>query len=165
LVQQRRKTEEDEINMRNFMREGDLLVAEIKSVSYAEKMIGLHIRNERFGRLGRGYLVEVNNCLVRKTKSQFVEHKGVQFIFGMNGFVWLAPASGELGADYLEVAAKFRNLLLLLNESFVSIGPDFLFEVNGALGEYRARDLLVPENREKILEKVRGISRNKGSKI
>lgn len=150
--------------MRHFMREGDLLVAEIKSVSYAEKMIGLHIRNERFGRLGRGVLVEVNNCLVRKCKSQFVVEAGVQFIFGMNGFVWLAPADGNFSPEFFETAARFRNLLLLFNDAFVTIAPDTLFEFNATLGGCRARDLLVPENRDKILAEVRAFVLARGAK-
>lgn len=137
------------------MSEGDLLVAEIKGISYSEKLISLHIRNDRFGKLGKGVLVEVNNCLIGKMKQHFVEHKNVQFIFGINGFIWMSPASGVFTAEFHESVAKFRNLIGILNDAFVSITADFLFEINALLGAYKAKDLIVPENRVKITDQIK----------
>lgn len=43
--------------MREFLDEGDIVVAEIKSVSHSEGNIGLHIRHEKFGKQKQGVLV------------------------------------------------------------------------------------------------------------
>ena len=54
---QRRKTEEDERQMRKFLTEGDLVVAEVQQISNMDKSINLHIRNESFGKLKSGALL------------------------------------------------------------------------------------------------------------
>lgn len=47
---QRRKLESDELQMRNFFEEGDLLVAEVQSLS-ADGTMSLHTRSLRYGKV------------------------------------------------------------------------------------------------------------------
>lgn len=137
------------------MDENDLIVAEIKGISYAEKLISLHIRNDKFGKLGNGVLVEVNNCLIGKMKTHFWEHKGVQLIFGINGFIWMAPVNGIFSPEFLENVARFRNLISIFNDSFISILPEFLFEVHTLTASHKSKDLIVPENRAMITQQIK----------
>lgn len=151
--------------MKGFMKENDLIVAEIKGINYSEKQISLHIRNEKFGKLGKGLLVEVNNCLIPKMKTHFIDFAGVSFIFGTNGYIWLqSAAGGEATAECLENIAKFRNLIMILNESFFIVHPDMLSELHKKLTGYRARDLIVPENRKAVLEIIKTAMINHASK-
>lgn len=149
---QRRKTEEDEQRMREFLAEGDLLVAEVKDAS-PDHGLGLHIRDEKYRRLSGGLLVPVNNCLIRKMKSHFVDRHGVQFIFALNGFIWLAPKDplAELTPETFETLAKFRNLILILNQAKVNISPQFLFDLFTQTAQNKAKDLLLRPNRDAII--------------
>jgi exosome complex component RRP4 len=63
---QRRKTEEDERQMRQFLCEGDLVVAEVQQISNQDKSISIHIRNNNFGKLQNGFLTKVSSDLVKK---------------------------------------------------------------------------------------------------
>ena len=55
--------------MREFLKEGDLIVCEIKNINLNDKSINLHIRHNKFGLLKKGILIEVNSCLVKRMKS------------------------------------------------------------------------------------------------
>ena len=58
LANQRRKLESDELQMRNFFEEGDLLVAEVQAF-YADGTMSLHTRSLKYGK------VKVVLCLSR----------------------------------------------------------------------------------------------------
>jgi hypothetical protein len=48
--EQRRKVESDELQMRNFFEEGDLLVAEVQSF-FADGAMSLHTRSLKYGKV------------------------------------------------------------------------------------------------------------------
>lgn len=111
---QRKKLESDELQMRSFFQEGDLVVAEVQSV-FQDGSVGLHTRSLRYGKLRNGALVIVPPVLVRRHKSHFLTlpswpADGVDLVLGLNGWVWVskhvefdvAKAEGE-GADLDEV--------------------------------------------------------------
>ena len=52
----RRKSETDELQMRKFLKEGDLLNAEVQSL-YADGSASLHTRSLRYGKLRNGYFL------------------------------------------------------------------------------------------------------------
>jgi len=49
-LSQRRKLESDELQMRNFFEEGDLLVAEVQAF-YLDGSMSLHTRSLRYGKV------------------------------------------------------------------------------------------------------------------
>ncbi|KAG8901870.1 exosome non-catalytic core subunit rrp4 [Tulasnella sp. 403] len=92
---QRRKLESDELQMRNFFEEGDLLVAEVHAF-FADGSLSLHTRSLRYGKLRNGQLVAVPPMLIRRLKSHFVQlHCGVDLILGMNGYIWVCKHAKE----------------------------------------------------------------------
>ncbi|KAI9026896.1 hypothetical protein DFJ74DRAFT_604316 [Hyaloraphidium curvatum] len=99
---QRRKTEMDELNMRSFFEEGDLICAEIQSF-FGDGAASLHTRNLRYGKaastlsplyiarqLRNGSLVVVPAAQVKRMKSHFHSLPfGVDMIVGINGYIWV----------------------------------------------------------------------------
>ena len=106
---QRRKTAEDESNMRNIFRETDLISAEIQTVRH-DGGIHVHARSQKYGKLGKGVVVEVPASLVHRQRQHFhtLDDLGVDVIFGCNGMVWVAPGREEgTGVDTPE---RMRNV-------------------------------------------------------
>ena len=132
--------------MREFLEEGDVVVSEIKSVSFADKSIGLHIRHEKFGKQGKGIVVSVSTCLLHRMKTQFYERGNIKMVFGLNGIIWLSPSSEEITVSVLGDLAKMRAIIILLDRIMVTITPEFLFEIMATTFEYTAKDLLLPTN-------------------
>ncbi|KAF8518947.1 exosome complex exonuclease rrp4 [Hysterangium stoloniferum] len=102
---QRRKLESDELQMRTFFEEGDLLVAEVQGIS-SDGSMQLHTRTLKFGKLRNGQLVTVPPILVRRLQSQFYAMPcGVDLILGLNGYIWVSKhvrqqeQEGEVGFD------------------------------------------------------------------
>ncbi|KAF8629047.1 hypothetical protein AX15_003547 [Amanita polypyramis BW_CC] len=102
---QRRKLESDELQMRNFFEEGDLLVAEVQAF-FSDGAMSLHTRSLKYGKLRNGQLVTVSPTLVRRLKSHFVALPcGVDLILGLNGYIWVSKhvkeneQEGEEGFD------------------------------------------------------------------
>ncbi|KAI0812554.1 hypothetical protein BC629DRAFT_1280262 [Irpex lacteus] len=102
---QRRKLESDELQMRTFFEEGDLLVAEVQAF-FADGAMSLHTRSLRYGKLRNGQLVVVPPVLIRRLKSHFIALPcGVDLILGLNGYIWVSKhvkeseQEGEEGFD------------------------------------------------------------------
>jgi exosome complex component RRP4 len=104
---QRRRTAEDELNMRQLYGEGDLISAEVQSF-YADGAVALHTRSLKYGKLAGGQLVQVQHNLIKRQKQHFValEALGVDIIFGVNGAVWIAPWAPKPAAADLPPAAQ-----------------------------------------------------------
>ncbi|KAF8489880.1 exosome complex exonuclease rrp4 [Russula emetica] len=102
---QRRKLESDELQMRTFFEEGDLLVAEVQAF-FADGAMSLHTRSLKYGKLRNGQLVSVPPILIRRLKSHFCSlPSGVDLILGLNGYIWISKhvrdneKEGEEGFD------------------------------------------------------------------
>jgi exosome complex component RRP4 len=102
---QRRKLESDELQMRSFFEEGDLLVAEVQAF-FADGAMSLHTRSLKYGKLRNGQLVSVPPILIRRLKSHFCSlPSGVDLILGLNGYIWISKhvqdneKEGEEGFD------------------------------------------------------------------
>ncbi|KAL3146314.1 hypothetical protein ABBQ32_003010 [Trebouxia sp. C0010 RCD-2024] len=93
---QRRRTAEDELNMREVYTEGDLISAEVQSF-YADGAIALHTRSLKYGKLANGQIVEVPPNLIKRQKQHFttLEGTGVQLILGLNGVIWVSAESKQ----------------------------------------------------------------------
>lgn len=89
----RRKSDDDELNMRDFLKEGDLLNAEVQML-YSDGGCALHTRSLRYGKLRNGMLCRVPAQLVLQQLSQsHLLEGGVEVIMGANGYVWLRQAA------------------------------------------------------------------------
>ena len=96
---QRRKLESDELQMREFFTEGDLLVAEVQNF-FGDGSMSLHTRSLKYGKLRNGLLVTVPPALVVRLKSHFRSLPcGVDLILGLNGMIWVAASSSKSGAS------------------------------------------------------------------
>ena len=146
--------------MREFLELGDLIVAEIKSVSKVDFNINLHLRHEKFGKLQNGALIPVNNSLIKRMTKHIVEYKDLEFTFAVNGFIWIKSLAVD--SESLEKIAKFRNLVRILDDSMIPIYPTMLFDLYEQSVDVKAKDLLLSANRKKISESVKTsiLSRN-----
>lgn len=91
----RRKSESDELQMRNFLKEGDLLNAEVQSV-FSNGSASLHTRSLKYGKLRNGIFLQVPSSLIIKSKNHSHDLPGgVTVILGVNGYVWLSKTSGS----------------------------------------------------------------------
>lgn len=95
----RRRTAVDELNIRTFFTEGDLLVAEVQSI-YSDGGASLHTRSLKYGKLRNGYFLSVTGTgggggVVRSRRQIWtvsVANGGgeVDIILGVNGYIWIA---------------------------------------------------------------------------
>ncbi|WVR07298.1 hypothetical protein IAU60_004339 [Kwoniella sp. DSM 27419] len=97
---QRRKIESDALKMREFLAEGDLLVAEVQAF-FGDGAMSLHTRSLKYGKLRNGQLLTVSPQLIRRLKSHF-HHipppcgpTGVDIILGLNGFIWVSSGTSQ----------------------------------------------------------------------
>ena len=102
----RRRTANDELQMRKYFQEGDLLVAEVQQVSSSDGSATLHARSLKYGKLRNGVFLAVAGTggggVVRSRRQQFVVgHVGgeVDVILGVNGYVWLSRHLEEVKAE------------------------------------------------------------------
>ncbi|KAF8310083.1 hypothetical protein DL93DRAFT_2062391 [Clavulina sp. PMI_390] len=110
---QRRKLEADELQMRSFFEEGDLLVAEVQSL-FADGAPSLHTRSLKFGKLRNGQLVSVSSTLIRRLKSHFFSMPcGVDVILGMNGYIWVSKhvqQNMQVGEEGFDAEGVYSNV-------------------------------------------------------
>ena len=99
---QRRKQAEDELAMRKFFGEGEIVCAEVQMI-HQDGSISLHTRNYKYGKLCTGTLVSVSPALIRRSRTYFhqiasstaanaEEESGIELIIGVNGAVWIGKA-------------------------------------------------------------------------
>lgn len=109
---QRRKLESDELQMRTFFEEGDLLVAEVQAF-FADGAMSLHTRSLKYGKLRNGQLVTVPPALIRRLKSHFLTLPcGVDLILGLNGYIWISKhvkQSEQEGEEGFDAEAVYSN--------------------------------------------------------
>uniref|UniRef100_A0A2P2KCE9 Uncharacterized protein n=1 Tax=Rhizophora mucronata TaxID=61149 RepID=A0A2P2KCE9_RHIMU len=87
---QRRRTAVDELNMRSFFGENDLVCAEVRNLQN-DGSVQLQARSQKYGKLEKGQLLKISPYLVKRQKQHFhhLEHYGVDLILGCNGFIWV----------------------------------------------------------------------------
>lgn len=85
----RRKSESDELQMRTFLKEGDLLNAEVQTI-FNNGIASLHTRSLKYGKLRNGFFLKVPSSLIIKSKNHSYDLPGnVSIILGVNGYIWL----------------------------------------------------------------------------
>ncbi|KAK6465661.1 hypothetical protein DFJ63DRAFT_27555 [Scheffersomyces coipomensis] len=85
----RRKSETDELQMRNFLKEGDLLNAEVQTI-FNNGIASLHTRSLKYGKLRNGMFLKVPSSLIIKSKNHAFDLPGnISCVLGVNGYIWL----------------------------------------------------------------------------
>lgn len=103
-ILQRRKLESDELQMRNYFAEGDVLVCEVQAF-FGDGSVSLHTRSLRAGKLKlrNGMLVQLPSAaMMPRFKSHFISLPcGIDIVAGLNGRLWVYASlqSGLTSAD------------------------------------------------------------------
>ena len=98
---QRRRTDEDKMQMRDYFQEGDVFACEIQKIMESGEVI-VHCRSNKYGILRNGQLVQVDGSLVRRQAMHFVTvptgtGETVQLVLGNNGWIWIGVPSKQTG--------------------------------------------------------------------
>lgn len=155
---QRRRTYEDELNMRMVFEENDLISAEVQELRHGGN-IALHTRSLRYGKLTHGQFVKVAPALVKRSKKHFhhLVPCDVSAILGNNGYIFLWEGgldnteNGPVGnsedvdmedadaiptkksivstAEGRKRVARVKNAMLALNNAFIAIHPETIIDV------------------------------------
>lgn len=167
---QRRKTQEDALNMRSLYAENDLIVAEVHS-PFQDGTLSLQTRSSRYGKLENGIFVRVHAALVKRCTQHFHTFSfGVQAILGNNGYIWLTKAresnkhqqhvafmsvskSEQESESNVEISGKdrenicrVRNAILALETQFLPIYPQTIMEVYDSSLKMDVKDMMIPDN-------------------
>lgn len=173
---QRRRNQEDELNMRSFFREGDLVSAEVQELR-GDGGVALHTRSLRYGKLERGQFVAAQAALVKRAKKHFhVLPCGVHIILGNNGYVFLSVLAADEegvaeGPDSAALArveptpaqrmaiARVRNCIVALDLEFVAISPATIMNVftTSVEREIPVADMLRPDVARAIVTGARDL--------
>ncbi|KAF2096450.1 exosome complex exonuclease Rrp4 [Rhizodiscina lignyota] len=110
----RRRTAVDELNIRTFFTEGDLLVAEVQSIR-SDGSASLHTRSLKYGKLRNGYFMSVSGSGgsggrrggVARSRRQVITIQTargggeIDVVLGVNGYIWIAKhvEPDEAGKD------------------------------------------------------------------
>ncbi|KAK5112536.1 hypothetical protein LTR85_011228 [Meristemomyces frigidus] len=127
----RKRTSVDELNIRAFFGEGDLLVAEVQSL-FQDGSASLHTRSLKYGKLRNGYFMAVAGTgggagVVRAKRQIFTLQTAhgageVDVILGVNGHIWIAKHTAE--ADAKSEAVGVNRLEEVANASMYSSQND-----------------------------------------
>ncbi|XP_013411591.1 exosome complex component RRP4 [Lingula anatina] len=165
----RRRSEEDERMMRDYLQEGDLISAEVQSV-FSDGSLSLHTRSLKYGKLGQGILLKVSPSLVKRRKTHFHNLPcGASIILGNNGYVWIAPILNEdtentggfiqnlepVAAVDREAMARLRNCVLALAEHKMMLFDTSVLYAYEESTKYTVKDLLKPEIMDEVVELTR----------
>lgn len=104
----RKRTETDELQIRTFFSEGDLLVAEVQSLRQ-DGSASLHTRSLKYGKLRNGVFMSISGVgggggVVRARRQVFTietVHGGgkVDVILGVNGYIWVSKYVELVGGE------------------------------------------------------------------
>ncbi len=104
----RKRTETDELQIRTFFSEGDLLVAEVQQL-HQDGTASLHTRSLKYGKLRNGVFMSVSGTgggsgvvrARRQVSTIDTAHGGgkVDIILGVNGYIWISKHIEIAGAD------------------------------------------------------------------
>jgi exosome complex component RRP4 len=145
---QRRRTDEDKMQMRDFFEEGDVFACEIQKIMENGEVI-VHCRSNKYGILRNGQLVKVDGSLVKRQATHLINFATpsghiLQLVLGNNGWIWIGLPSKQTGHiqslnftqmdSKCEVVdqgtriaiSKVRNSMIALAESFIEVTTESL---------------------------------------
>lgn len=165
----RRRSAEDELAMRDYLQEGDLISAEVQSV-FSDGAVSLHTRSLKYGKLGQGVLVQVSPSLVKRQKTHFHDLPcGASVILGNNGFIWIYPTTEQKDEEAggfttnlepvplsdREVISRLRNCIVALaTQKLMLFDTSILYCYEASL-PHQIKDILKPEVMEEIVLETR----------
>lgn len=105
----RKRTETDELQIRSFFSEGDLVVAEVQQL-HQDGAASLHTRSLKYGKLRNGVFVSVSGTGggggVVRSKRQVWTMEGanaagkIDVLLGVNGYIWISKhLDSEVAAE------------------------------------------------------------------
>jgi len=109
----RKRTSTDELQIRTFFSEGDLLVAEVQSL-FQDGSAALHTRSLKYGKLRNGVFLAVSGTgggggVVRSPRQVWTVHTGngggeVDVVLGVNGYIWISKhVSSEAASSQVSI--------------------------------------------------------------
>ncbi len=109
----RKRTSTDELQIRTFFSEGDLLVAEVQSI-FQDGSASLHTRSLKYGKLRDGVFLSVSGTgggggVVRSRRQVWTVNTGngggeVDVILGVNGYIWISKhVSNEAASSQVSI--------------------------------------------------------------
>jgi len=154
----RRRSAEDELSMRRYLSEGDLISAEVQNI-FNDGSLSLHTRSLKYGKLGQGVLLKVSPSLVKRRKTHFHTLPfGASIILGNNGFIWIYQTGGgdDEGGGFSadlnlvqraerEVMARLRNVVLALSTNGTLLWDTSIIYGYEASSKYSVTELLSPD--------------------
>lgn len=161
----RRKTTEDELMMRSYFKEGDLIVAEVQS-TFQDGSLSLHTRSLRYGRVGQGTLVKVPPFLVERCKVLFhnLPLLGVHLVLANNGYIWISAARTTEDIEYgfdlslepiplntRQSIARMRNCILILKAGKIMLNLTSCTKCYEESMEFQVKELLEEDVINKII--------------
>eukprot|EP00112_Aurelia_sp_Birch-Aquarium-sp1_P021747 Seg593.5 transcript_id=Seg593.5/GoldUCD/mRNA.D3Y31 product="Exosome complex component RRP4" pseudo=true protein_id=Seg593.5/GoldUCD/D3Y31 len=165
----RRRSAEDELLMREYLSEGDLIIAEVQSL-YADGSLSLHTRNLKYGKLPQGTLVQVSPSIVKRCKTHYHNLPcGAAVILGNNGYIWIGQVMSqqdlsvrgserkeeEISISERQVIARLQNCISCLAEHRVLLYDTTILYAYEASLRFKVKDLLRPEIQEEIVDETR----------
>ncbi|KAL5483723.1 hypothetical protein EMCRGX_G020131 [Ephydatia muelleri] len=178
----RRRSALDELQMREYFTEGDLISAEVQQV-FTDGSLSLHTRSLKYGKLAQGTLVTVPPSLVKRCKNHFHNMlAGASIILGNNGYIWLSsvvcddhqqpqlrfqiPSANEgpvqeenkpLTREEREAIARLRNCILALaNQKIMLFDTTIQYTYEASL-KYEVKELLKSDVIDEITEAAKRI--------
>lgn len=164
----RRKTTEDEMMMRSYFKEGDLIVAEVQS-TFQDGSLSLHTRSLRYGRVGQGTLVKVPPFLVERCKVLFhnLPMLGVHLILANNGHIWVSASRTDEELEYgfdlnleslplttRQSIARMRNCIQIMKVGKILLNATSCSQCFEESMEYNVKELLDEKVIDKILQSL-----------
>jgi len=164
----RRRSTQDELLMRSYMVEGDLVVAEVQS-AFGDGSLSLHTRNLKYGKLPQGTLIKVSPSLVKRCKTHMHNLSyGATVILGNNGYIWIGPLmSSEVDLSVRiaarmkvskvdrEVIARLKNCITALAAYGVLLYDTSVTYSYDASLVYEVKEISRPEIQEEIVDITR----------
>jgi len=144
----RRRTETDELQIRAFFAEGDLLVAEVQQL-FSDGAAVLHTRSLKYGKLRNGLFVAVSGMgggggVVRSRRQVWTMDAAnnggpIDVTLGVNGYIWISkhvetPAEAEAAARAAQGPTGITNMEEVVSTTMYSsqndrIEPDTMREI------------------------------------
>ncbi|KAJ3115236.1 Exosome complex component RRP4 [Nowakowskiella sp. JEL0407] len=170
---QRRRSESDELQMREYFQEGHLLSAEIQNF-VGDGVASLHTRNIKYGKLRNGSLVVVPSALIKRSKSHFASLPcGVDVVLGLNGYIWVSKhteitpemanqpegfyvdVNEEMDISLRQKISRVCNCITALSNCQSFINDTMIIFTYDASMDYTVTELLDPEVQQLIVSEAR----------
>jgi len=164
---QRRKSEADELQMRTFFSEGDVLSAEVQAF-FSDGSMAIHTRSLKYGKLFNGTFLGVPPALIKRCKSHFhILPCGVEVILGLNGYIWVSQPKPEKTFDDEEIAsepvllgmretiARVCNSIMALRKKFMYIYDTSIIYCYEASLPHIIQDMLRPDIIDQITNETK----------